>query len=77
VRALLDLMRENEATVHDLSGRCQGLLLEAARDLKILDPVHGEEGLIKVVAAALAQLSLALRKPQTVNPQPGILNIKP
>ena len=70
MRALLDLMRGNEAAVQDLSDRCQNLLRNASADLKILDPEHGEEELIELVAAALAKLSLPLRKPQTLNPQP-------
>jgi len=34
VRALLDLMRDNEAVVQDLSDRFQELLRQAARNLK-------------------------------------------
>jgi hypothetical protein len=77
VRALLDLMRENKAAVQDMSNQCQTLLHNASLRLKILDPEHGEEELINLVAAELAKLSLPLRKPQTLNPQPGILNSKP
>ena len=70
MRALLDLMRDNEAAVQDLSDRCQILLHRAIADLKILDPEHGEKELVELVAAALAKLSLPLRKPQTLNPKP-------
>ena len=57
VRALLDLMRENEAAAQDLSGLSHELLLEAFRHLQILDPEHGKEELIELVAAELAKLS--------------------
>ena len=63
VRALLDLMRENEAAVQDESVRCITLLNNASVHLNILDPEHGEEELIELVAAALAKLSLPLRQP--------------
>ena len=63
MRALLDLMCDNEAVVQNLSNRCQVLLREAARHLTILDPEHGEKELIELVAAALAKLSLPLRTP--------------
>jgi len=63
VRALLELMRENEAAVEDLSDRCRGLLGEASECLKILDPEHGEEELITSVAAELAKLALPQREP--------------
>ena len=63
MRALLDLVRENETRVQDISGSCQDLLRLAASNLTILDPEHGEEELIELVAAALAKLSLPLRTP--------------
>jgi len=56
VRALLDLMRENEARVHTLAASCQELLERASQHLTILDPEVGEEELIKAVAAELAKL---------------------
>ena len=70
MRALLDLMRDNEAAVQDMSVRCQELLLDASEHLKILNPEHGEEELIELVAAELAKISLPLRKPSTLNPKP-------
>jgi hypothetical protein len=76
VRALLDLLRGNEAAVKDISSQCRKLLRTSA-SLKILDPAHGEEELIELAAAEYDKLSLPLRKPQTLNPQPGILNSKP
>ena len=56
VRALLDLMRENEARVRNNASLCQELLGAARRCLTILDPEVGEEELIQAVAAALANL---------------------
>jgi hypothetical protein len=55
VRALLDLMRENEAAVKTMLRLCQDVLREARSHLKILDPVHGDEELINSVAAELAK----------------------
>ena len=63
VKALLDLMRGNEAAVQDVSTQCKYLLVDVGVHLKILDPVHGEKELINLVAAALAKLELPLRKP--------------
>jgi len=63
VRALLDLMRGNEAAVQDMSTICLHLLRDASKQLKILDPEHGEEELIKSVSDELAKLSLSLRQP--------------
>ena len=70
MRALLDLLRDNEAAMQDLSDGCQTLLRVAGRELKILDPEHGAKELRRLVAAEYAKLSLPLRKPQTLNPQP-------
>jgi len=69
VRALLDLMRENEEAVKDCSPDCRTMLDHASECLKILDPEHGEEELIRAVAAVMAKLSLLLRKPYTQNPE--------
>ena len=63
MRTLLDLMRGNEAAVQDMYTQCRCLLDEVSENLKILDPEHGEEELIKSVAAALAKLSQSPRKP--------------
>ena len=55
MRALLDLLRNNEAAVETtLFCSYQTILQHASSDLKILDPEVGEEELIKAVAAALA-----------------------
>ena len=57
MRALLDLLRENEAAVQDMQALCQELLQEASVRLKILDPTLGEKELIKSVAAQMAKLA--------------------
>ena len=56
MRALLDLMRVNEASVQKFSAGCAALLGEASQNLTILDPEVGEEELIKAVAAEVANL---------------------
>ena len=56
VRALLDLMRENEARLQNVAASCAQVLEQARRHLKILGPEVGEEELIQAVAAALAKL---------------------
>ena len=58
VRALLDLMRENEAAVKNLAAACFDMLSPASKKLTILDPVVGEEELSHAVAAALANLRI-------------------
>ena len=58
VRALLDLMHENEAAMQKMAAACQELLESASQQLTILDPEVGEEGLIQAVAAALANLRM-------------------
>ena len=63
MRALLDLLRDNEAAVQDEFNGCQELLLAASKHLKILDPEHGFQELITSVTDALAKLSLPLRQP--------------
>ena len=56
MRALLDLLRENEAAVSTMAHFFQILLQHASSHLKILDPEHGEEELVKSVAAELIKL---------------------
>jgi len=58
VRALLDLMRENETKVQEWASPCAAVLVHASRHLTILDPKVGEEELIQAVAAALANLHM-------------------
>ena len=56
MRALLDLMRENEARVQNVSAICAQILERASHHLTILDPEVGEEELIQAVAAEVARL---------------------
>ena len=56
MRTLLDLLRENEASVQRQKGLFRSLLQDASVYLKILDPESGEKELIKSVAAELAKL---------------------
>ena len=58
MRALLDLMHENEAAVQSVAALCAQILEHASTHLRltILDPEVGEEELIKAVAAAVARL---------------------
>ena len=56
MRALLDLMRENEARMQNAAAACAAVLEHASRNLNILYPEVGEEELIKAVAAELARL---------------------
>jgi len=56
VRALLDLLRDNEAAVNTMRRLCQLVLQNVSSHLTILDPAHGEEELINSVAAELAKL---------------------
>ena len=56
MRALLDLMRENETRVQNEAATYAAVLALARQHLTILDPELGEEKLIQAVAAALAQL---------------------
>jgi hypothetical protein len=55
VRVLLDLVRDNEAAVQQLSV-FESVLRVASSQLQVLDPELGEEELIKSVAAELAKL---------------------
>ena len=77
MRALLDLMRGNEAAVVAMSAQCRKVLSRASLRLTILDPEHGEEELIALVAAELAKLSQPLRKLSTLKPTSQTLNSKP
>ena len=56
MRALLDLMRENETRVQEMAALCAAVLDLASQHLNILDPEVGEEELIKAVAAEVAKL---------------------
>ena len=56
VRALLDLMHENEAIVHKNSAFFVRILEKVKHHFTILDPEVGEEKLIQAVAAAEVKL---------------------
>jgi hypothetical protein len=56
VRALLDLLRENQAAVQNVAFECGNVLEQASAGLQILDPGVGEEKLVKAVAVELAKL---------------------
>ena len=60
MRALLDLMRENQAAVHANLAGSQTLLRDACSHLKILDLELGEQGLIRAVEAERANLRAML-----------------
>jgi hypothetical protein len=55
VRALLDLLRQNETAAQDIL-YVEKMLNDASSRLEILDPELGEEELIESVAAELAKL---------------------
>ena len=56
MRALLDLLRKNEAAVKTMPLLCQSVLQDASSRLKILDPEHGDEELIWSMAVEQAKL---------------------
>jgi len=60
VRALLDLVRENGASVQDNLVVCQKLLQQACKLFQILDPEHGEQKLVNFVAAELDRLTVLI-----------------
>ena len=55
VRALLDLLRENEAAVKPVLRLREHVLQNASFYLKVLDPEHGDKELINSVATELAK----------------------
>jgi len=63
VRALLDLLRDNEGALEGILGNCRGMLEEASSRLMILDPELGDEELIQSVAAQLVKLQVLMRQP--------------
>jgi hypothetical protein len=56
VRALLDLMRENETAVQKIANSCSGVLKRAGMVLKVLRPEVGDQELIKAVAVEWSKL---------------------
>jgi len=55
VRALLDLLRDHEAAEWEVS-ELHDILGDASSYLKILDPEHGEEELVKSMEVESAKL---------------------
>ena len=55
MRALLDLLRDTEAAEYRVA-EWHSVLLDASSDLKILDPEHGDEELVKSMEVATAEL---------------------
>ena len=62
MRALLDLMRENEASVQANLAHCQNLLQHVTFCLQILDAELGEKELVKSVAAELAKVTALMTR---------------
>jgi len=60
VRALLNLLQENEATLSPMAW--QNVLQRASSCLKIFDPVFGEDELVRSVAAELAKLTASIAR---------------
>ena len=60
MRALLDLMRENGASVQADLLHFLNLLLRASKHFQILDPELGEEELVKSVAAEMANVEASI-----------------
>ena len=56
MRALFDLVRDNEAVTEHQVYEWQFILQHASSHLKILDPEHGEEELINSMEVARAKL---------------------
>ena len=73
MRALLDMMRDNEAAVQVLAAACQELLEHASLFLNILDPKVGEKELIKAVAAAAAKLLALIRYSTPLGPYSSLM----
>ena len=65
MRALLDLMRDNETAMQDESSRCQEILRAALRNLNILHPGRGEMELTALVAVECSNLLLRQQQPET------------
>ena len=57
MRALLDLIRENEAAAQNIAAMCEDVLKLAIVHLKVLDPEVGDKELIQSVAIELAKVS--------------------
>ena len=62
MRALLDLMRENEAAVQQNLSQCKHFLKQASLKLKILDPELGQQELVKSLAAEMANVDASIAR---------------
>ena len=62
MRALLDLMLENEEAVQNVAAACVQVLLHSIKHLTILHLEVGDEELMQRVAAALAKLRSFLER---------------
>ena len=71
MRTLLDLMRENGASVQENLTHCRDFLQQATCSLKILDPELGEEELVKSVAAELAKVTASIAGSSQRQSDPG------
>ena len=71
LRALLDLMRENEAAVQENLLLCQQVLVQASKNLTILDPLVGEKELIKSVAAEMTKVTAGIAENSQRQKGPG------
>ena len=71
MRALLDLVRENGASVQENLMLCQDLLEYATSCLNILNPELGEQELVKSVAAELAKVTALIAENSQRRQGPG------
>ena len=62
MRALLDLVRENGASLQANLVSCEYLLQQASKNLTILDPELGDEELVISVTAELAKMTALIAK---------------
>ena len=56
MRALLDLMRDNETALQKLAAEYATLLKIASQHLTIFDPTIGKKELIKALASTVAKI---------------------
>ena len=56
MRALLDLMRDNEAAVREIAFECEELLGQACAHRKVLDPRAGDQELVRAARVEMAKL---------------------
>jgi hypothetical protein len=56
VRAMIDMIREDEQKVQMVAAMCVSILIHACDVLTILDPELGDEELIQAVASTLTKI---------------------